>query len=95
MVQTKYLEQGLKVKFGEGIMAPVDPLFADPANGDFHLKSTSGRWTPTGYVQDPVTSPLLGKGYSGGKATDNPDARRQPQIELGAYGNSGEASYVR
>jgi hypothetical protein len=94
MVQTKYLNQGLKINFGEGIMAPVDPLFADPASGDFHLKSKAGRWNPAGYVQDPVTSPALGKGYSGGKAADNP-ARAGPQIELGAYGNSGEASYVR
>jgi hypothetical protein len=94
MVQTKYLNQGLKITFGEGIMAPVDPLFADPASGDFHLKSKAGRWTPTGYVQDPVMSPALGKGYSGGKAADNPE-RAGPQIELGAYGNSGEASYVR
>ena len=24
----------------------TDPLFADPANGDFHLKSKAGRWDP-------------------------------------------------
>ena len=83
---------GLTVTFGEGIMAPVDPLFADPANGDFHLKSTAGRWTPTGYVKDRVTSPAIGKGYSGGGASDNPE-RAGKQNELGAYGNSGEASY--
>jgi hypothetical protein len=94
MVQTKYLNQGLKISFGDGIVTPVDPLFADPANGDFHLKSKAGRWTPSGRVQDPVSSPALGKGYSGGKAPDNPE-RAGPQIELGAYGNSGEASYVR
>jgi hypothetical protein len=92
MVQTKYLSQGLKVTFGEGIMAPVDPLFADPAKGDFHLKSTAGRWTPTGYVKDPVMSPAIAKGYSGG--SDNPQ-RAGPRNELGAYGNSAEASYVR
>ena len=53
MVQTKYLNQGLKISFGDGIMTPVDPLFADPANGDFHLKSQAGRWTPSGRVKDP------------------------------------------
>lgn len=94
MVLTKYLNQGLKISFGDGIMTPVDPLFADPAIGDFHLKSKAGRWTPAGHVQDPVSSPALGRGYSGGKATENPE-RAGPQIELGAYGNSGEASYVR
>jgi hypothetical protein len=94
MVQTKYADGGMKVTFGDGIMAPVDPLFADPANGDFHLKSAVGRWTPVGRVQDTVTSPAIGKGHSGGKAADNPE-RAGPGIELGAYGNSSEASYVR
>ena len=94
MVQTKYLNQGLKITFGDGIIAPVDPLFADPANGDFHLKSKAGRWTPTGRVQDPVSSPALGKGYPAARPTENPERAGQ-QIELGAYGNSGEASYVR
>ena len=42
MVQRKFGSNGLTVRFGEGIMAPVDPLFADAANGDFHLKSTAG-----------------------------------------------------
>jgi hypothetical protein len=92
MVQRKYLNQGLTVTFGEGIVAPVDPLFADPANADFHLKSTFGRWTPTGYVKDGVMSPAIAKGYSGG--ADNPE-RAGKQNELGAYGNSSEASFVR
>src|SRR5262249_41842654 len=92
MVQTEHVSQGLKVTFGEGIMAPVDPLFGDPAKGDFHLKSTAGRWTPTGYVKDSVMSPAIAKGYSGGG--DNP-AAAGPRNELGAYGNSSEASYVR
>jgi hypothetical protein len=94
MVQTKYLNQGLKISFGDGIVTPADPLFADASKSDFHLKSTAGRWTPAGYVQDPVSSPVLGKGRPGSKTTDNPE-RAGAQIELGAYGNSGEASYVR
>jgi hypothetical protein len=94
MVQTKYLNQGFKIGFGEGITTPADPLFADAANGDLHLKSTAGRWTPSGYVQDPVSSPALGRGRPGSKTAENPE-RAGAQIELGAYGNSGEASYVR
>jgi Protein of unknown function (DUF1565) len=94
MVQTKYLNQGLKVTFGPGISTPADPLFANAASGDFHLQSTAGRWTPAGYVQDASSSPVLGKGRLTGKAADNPE-RAGPQIELGAYGNSSEASYVR
>lgn len=94
MVQTEYGKNGLKVTFGDGILAPVDPLFAAPEQGDFHLQSAAGRWTPAGHVQDATTSPALGKGYSEGKAEDNPE-RAGNQIELGAYGNSPEASFAR
>ena len=56
----------------------ADPLFADPARGDFHLKSQRGRWTPAGWVTDPVTSPAIGAGECG--------------VEMGAYGQTPEAS---
>jgi len=36
-------EAGSLVEWGEGILA-ADPLFADAENGDFHLKSLTGRW---------------------------------------------------
>jgi hypothetical protein len=94
MVQTQYRNQGVKISFGDGIVAPADPLFADLEKGDFHLKSAAGRWTPTGYVKDPVSSPLLTKGYPEGSTNENSE-RAGKRNELGAYGNSGEASYVR
>jgi hypothetical protein len=94
MVQTQYGNHGVRISFGDGIVAPVDPLFADPEKGDFHLKSAAGRWTRTGIVKDAVSSPLLAKGYPQGSTTDNPE-RAGKRNELGAYGNSGEASYVR
>ena len=94
MAQIKYADRGLKVTFGAGIMAPVDPLFGDQAKGDFHLKSAAGRWTPAGYVKDSVTSPAIGKGYSQGRPPENPE-RAGDKLELGAYGNSAEASYAR
>ena len=93
-MQTRYARNGLTVTFGAGNIAPTDPLFADPGSGDFHLKSAHGRWTPAGYVRDPVTSPLLGKGYPEGAADQNPE-RAGTRNELGAYGNSGEASLTR
>jgi hypothetical protein len=94
MVQTQYRTQNVRISFGDGIVAPVDPLFADPEKGDFHLKSAAGRWTPTGYAKDSVSSPLLAKGYPEGSSKENPE-RAGKRNELGAYGNSGEASYVR
>ena len=92
MVQTRYGANGLRVNFGDGIIPPVDPLFADPENGDYHLKSAAGRWTPNGYVRDAVSSPLLGRGE--GKPTEAPP-RAGDRNELGAYGNSVESSLVR
>src|SRR5690606_37569575 len=41
MVQRDYGRNGLTVTFGDGIVPPADPLFADPENGDFHLKSAA------------------------------------------------------
>ncbi len=55
----------------------LDPLFANPPS-DFHLKSQFGRYTPTGWVTDSVTSPAIGAGEGG--------------IETGAYGGTAEAS---
>ena len=59
MVQTEYVNNGLAVTFGPGNIKPVDPMFAAPEAGEFHLKSVAGRWSRTGYVSDPVASPLL------------------------------------
>jgi hypothetical protein len=93
LLQRECANCSFKVTFGDGILAPVDPLFADPARGDFHLKSTFGRWTVGGYVQDKLNSPALAKGLPNAPANQNPP-RAGKRNELGAYGNSGEASYV-
>jgi hypothetical protein len=41
-----------------------DPQFADVGSGDFHLKSTAGRWNPASqsWVQDIVNSPSIDTG---------------------------------
>ncbi|MFC1585551.1 hypothetical protein ACFL5V_08405 [Fibrobacterota bacterium] len=54
---------------GEG-NSMEDPLLADTANGDFHLKSEYGRWDPntSGWVADDVTSPALDAGDLSGIA---------------------------
>jgi hypothetical protein len=42
----------------------TDPLFADPDNSDYHLKSQAGRWdlTSQGWIADDVTSPCIDAG---------------------------------
>ena len=69
----------------------VAPLFADPDNEDFHLKSQYGRWNGSAWVKDNVTSPCIDAGdpeddYS--NELDYPNGK----INLGAYGNTWEAS---
>jgi len=93
MVQVEHLKVATSVTFGPGIMVPEDPLFADPGAGDFHLKSAAGRWTPAGVVKDDATSPAIAKGDPRGAVDRNP-RRAGKRTELGAYGNSGEASYA-
>jgi hypothetical protein len=77
---------------GEGNI-DLEPLFADPENGDYHLKSQSGRWDPVikSWVIDEITSPCIDAG--------NPDQpaglERFPhggRINMGAYGGTPEAS---
>jgi hypothetical protein len=92
MVQKEYANVGVDVTFGAGILSPADPLFVDAAKGDFHLQSTKGHWTPTGYVDDDVSSPALGKGNGN---VDKHSAKVGSKPELGAYGNSGESSYTQ
>lgn len=94
MVQTKYADGGIAITFGPGIVKPKNPLFVDQKNGDFHLKSVFGHWTPDGIVRDTKSSPALAKGDPDGSTADNPK-RAGKRSELGAYGNSEEASYVK
>jgi hypothetical protein len=94
MVQRRYQDGGVDIDFGPGILAPANPRFVAPTVGDFHLKSTFGHWTPAGYVADPVSSPALARGDPD-SAVDKQPPRAGNRTELGAYGNSAEASYVR
>lgn len=71
-----------------------DPLFADPNNGDFHLKSEYGRWDPNqlAWIYDTVSSPCID---AGGPADPNwmnelwPNGKR---INMGAHGGTPQAS---
>jgi hypothetical protein len=67
----------------------LDPVFADPSAGDYHLQSTYGRFTTSGWVADAVNSPCIDFGSPLSDASREPTAGR---INMGAYGNTAEAS---
>ena len=70
-----------------------NPLFADPNNNDYHLKSQVGRWYPNSqiWVFDGVTSPCIDGGNPGLDWTDElwPNGQR---ANMGAYGRTAQAS---
>lgn len=68
-----------------------DPLFADPAHGDFHLKSRAGRWNGTVWVTDSVTSPCIDAGDPADSSADEP-LPNGGRINMGRQGNTPEAS---
>jgi parallel beta-helix repeat protein len=71
----------------------ADPCFADPENGDYHLKSQGGRWEPNEgrWTTDDVTSPCIDAGdpMSPIGLEPFPSGGR---INMGAYGGTTEAS---
>ncbi len=76
---------------GIGNIIGLNPLFVDPASGDFHLKSKAGRWNGTIWVTDSVTSPAI----DAGDPTDYYFLEPSPnggRINMGAYGNTVYAS---
>ena len=73
----------------------ADPLFADPANGDFHLKSIAGRIDPDGenwLYDDTITSLCIDAGNPGCPVGDEPETIDNTRINMGAYGGTGQAS---
>jgi PKD repeat protein len=67
----------------------VDPLFA--GNGDYHLRSKTGRWTPTGWVRDKAHSPCIDAGPRGAPVGLEPEPNGG-RVNLGAYGGTAQAS---
>jgi hypothetical protein len=70
-----------------------DPLFVDPENGDYHLRSERGRYWPEHdvWVLDRLTSPCI----DGGDPNAEPLIELQPnggRINMGAYGGTAQAS---
>lgn len=77
---------------GEGNI-DADPLFADPANGDYHLKSQAGRWVPSSqaWLINDVTSPCIDAGDPGTPIGLEP-LPNGDIINMGAYGGTPKAS---
>ncbi|MBN2589977.1 MAG: right-handed parallel beta-helix repeat-containing protein [Sedimentisphaerales bacterium] len=71
----------------------IDPLFADVSEGNYHLKSTAGRWNPNSksWQKDKVTSPCIDAGDLNTNIGDElwPHGKR---INMGAYGGTSQAS---
>ena len=72
----------------------LDPKFADAQNGDFHPRSTEGRWTSTGWVVDSELSPLIDAGDPAWDFSREP-APHGGRINIGAYGNTAQASMTQ
>ena len=77
---------------GEGNL-DIDPMFADPENGDFHLKSQAGRWDQASesWVIDETSSPCI----DAGSPDESVGLERFPngdRVNMGAYGGTPEAS---
>ena len=77
---------------GEGNI-DVDPYFADPNNGDYHLKSQAGRWDANErrWTKDDVTSPCIDAGDMSSPIGLEPFPSGGI-VNMGAYGGTTEAS---
>jgi hypothetical protein len=71
----------------------ADPYFADPDNGDCHLRSEAGRWDPVseGWVVDEVTSPCIDAGDPMSPIGLEPFPNGG-FVNMGAYASTPEAS---
>ncbi len=77
---------------GEGNL-DAEPCFADPNDGNYHLKSQAGRWDPKSqsWVRDDVTSPCIDAGDPASPIGHEPFPNGGI-TNMGAYGGTTEAS---
>jgi parallel beta-helix repeat protein len=77
---------------GQGNM-DVDPLFASPLTGDYHLKSIYGRYNPdtATFVSDNAQSPCIDAGDPQDQVGPEPYPNGK-RINMGAYGRTTRAS---
>jgi len=75
---------------GEGNIS-LDPLFVDPANGDYHLQSTVGSFHGGLWLPDPLHSPCIDAGDPDSAFANEP-LPNGGRINMGFEGNTAEAS---
>ncbi|HWB81530.1 MAG TPA: right-handed parallel beta-helix repeat-containing protein [Nannocystaceae bacterium] len=75
---------------GEGNLS-ADPLFADPGNADFHVRSTKGRWANGEWVMDDVDSPTIDAGDPAADFANEPGPNGL-RVNMGHTGNTAQAS---
>jgi predicted outer membrane repeat protein len=80
------------LSLGPGNM-DVDPLFANAADGDYHLDSQTGRWDAdrSAWVRDNMTSPCIDAGDAMNAIMHEPFPNGGI-VNMGAYGGTAEAS---
>ena len=69
----------------------ADPMFVDPANGDYHLQSTQGSYHGGAWTPDANTSPCIDAGDPTSPYDNEPEPNGN-RINMGAYGNTNQAS---
>lgn len=87
---TDFFNNTFSALSGSGNMS-ADPKFANQAAGDYHLKSTAGRWSGSAWVKDTEDSPCIDKGDPSSIFTNEPNPNGD-RINIGGYGNTSEAS---
>ena len=87
-----FWKNSFSVQPGEGNISK-NPLFADPAKGNYHLKSKAGRRDPKTkkFVKDTVDSPCIDAGDPKAEWKNEPKPNGG-RVNIGAYGNTPEAS---
>lgn len=78
---------------GADNLIDVDPLFANVAGDDYHLSSAYGRWDNANqqWVTDSTNSPAI-DAANPSSPYENETAPNGSRANLGAYGNTAEAS---
>ncbi|MFH0965467.1 MAG: right-handed parallel beta-helix repeat-containing protein [Planctomycetota bacterium] len=99
-----YVAAGSTLTWGSGNI-DANPVFADAGlwsggvwtEGDYHLQSRIGRWDPSAgggagaWVTDGAHSPCIDAGQRGSSYSNEPEPNGD-RVNMGAYGNTGEAS---